>query len=228
MAESFVVESMIRGYHEYKSIWENPVVGEQLNCIREVGNSHDPMAVAVIKEIEGETKTVGHIPRRISALSSVFIRGGTIRCIVNRNRRYSADLIQGGLEIPCLLIFGSKSSLKLRVQPVDDIPEILQDCSSSPTNHKTVIQNVIPVCLSILKRKTNRVCVDAADLPQMPVDLTASEGCSPPKKKQKCFDIERIFLECELPDIEVNYAQHLIKLQFIHYYRKNCLLVHQK
>ena len=145
MAESFVVESMIRGYHEYKSIWDNPVVGEQLNCIREVGNSHDPMAVAVIKEIEGETKTVGHIPRRISALSSVFIRrGGTIRCIVNGNRRYSADLIQGGLEIPCLLIFGSKnankalktkellqSSLKLCVQLVDDIPEILQGCKTT-------------------------------------------------------------------------------------------------
>ena len=107
---SFVVESMICGCHEYKSIWDNPVIGEHLNCFQEVENSHDPMAVAVIKEIEGETKTVGHIPRRISALSSVFIRrGGTIICIVNGNRRYSTDLIQGGLEIPCLLIFGSKN-----------------------------------------------------------------------------------------------------------------------
>ena len=40
--------------------------------------------------------------------------------------------------------------------------------------------------------------------------------CSPPKKKQKCFDIERILLGCELSDIEVNYAQYLIKLQFSH------------
>ena len=65
---------MIRGYHEYKSIWDNPVNGEELNFIREVGNSHDPMAVVVVKEIGAETKTVGKIPRRILALCSVFIR----------------------------------------------------------------------------------------------------------------------------------------------------------
>ena len=52
MAESFVVESMICGYHEYKSIWDNPVNEEELNCVREMGNSHDPIAVAVMKEID--------------------------------------------------------------------------------------------------------------------------------------------------------------------------------
>ena len=91
MAESFVVESMICGYHEYKSIWDNPVNEEEL---REMGNSHDPMAVAVMKEIDSETKTVGHIPRIISALCFVFIRrGDTIKCIVNGSRWYSADLV---------------------------------------------------------------------------------------------------------------------------------------
>ena len=76
---------MIRGYHEYKSIRDNPVNGEELNCIREVGNSHDPMAVTAVKEIGAETKTIGQIPR-ILALCSVFIiRGGTIRCIVSNN-----------------------------------------------------------------------------------------------------------------------------------------------
>ena len=94
MAESFVVESMIRGYHEYKSIWDNPVNEEELNCARDIGNSYDPTAVAVMKEIDSEAKTVGHIPRIISALCFVFIRrGGTIKCIVNGSRRYSADLI---------------------------------------------------------------------------------------------------------------------------------------
>ena len=63
-----------------------------------------------MKEIDSETKTVGHIPRIILALCFVFIRrGGTIKCIVNSSRRYLADLIQGGLEIPCLLIFCAKN-----------------------------------------------------------------------------------------------------------------------
>jgi len=39
---TFPVELMIRGYHEYKVVWwDNPVVGEDLLCEREVGNSHD-------------------------------------------------------------------------------------------------------------------------------------------------------------------------------------------
>ena len=41
-------------------------------------------------------------------MCSVFLRrGGTINCIVNGHRRYSEDLPQGGLEIPCRLTFTS-------------------------------------------------------------------------------------------------------------------------
>ena len=43
---TFSIESMIRGYHEYGLIWNNPIVGEELICERELGNSHDPYAVA--------------------------------------------------------------------------------------------------------------------------------------------------------------------------------------
>ena len=58
---SCVVEAMIRGYHEYQSIWEAEV-GENLTCIREPGNVRDPYAVAVTKP---ESSTiVGHVPGR--------------------------------------------------------------------------------------------------------------------------------------------------------------------
>ena len=30
---------MIRGYHEYSHIWNNPIVDEKLACERELGNS---------------------------------------------------------------------------------------------------------------------------------------------------------------------------------------------
>ena len=103
---SFSIFSAIRGFHVYKVIWENPTPGEELYCRREVGNSHDPLSVAVIKRIDGEDTIVGHVPRRISALCNAFIRrGGTIQCIVDGSRRYSADLPQGGLEVPCKLLF---------------------------------------------------------------------------------------------------------------------------
>ena len=107
----FSVESMIHGYHKYKSIWDNPSIGESLICKREVGNCYDTHAVAIKKNIEGDIKTVGHIPRKISAICSIFIRrGGSIVCLVDGSRRYSSDLPQGGLEIPCILKFLASNS----------------------------------------------------------------------------------------------------------------------
>ena len=43
---------------------------EELHCMREIGNPHDPTAVAIQTEIGSEIVTVGHIPNRISALTS--------------------------------------------------------------------------------------------------------------------------------------------------------------
>ena len=102
---------MVRGYHEYQAIWSDPYVGEELICEREVGNSHDPQVVALKKEIgiDGHLRLVGHVPRRISSSCSIFIRrGGSIKCSITGSRCYSSDLPQGGLEIPCILIFTTK------------------------------------------------------------------------------------------------------------------------
>ena len=52
---------MIRGYHVYKDIWNDPD-DEVLECKREPGNSSDPYAVAVLKEITGADTVVGHVP----------------------------------------------------------------------------------------------------------------------------------------------------------------------
>ena len=61
--------------------------------------------------------TVGHIPMKISALCSLFLqRGGTIACSVTDSKRYSSDLSQGGLEIPCILKFKGEKLLVGKVQ----------------------------------------------------------------------------------------------------------------
>ena len=109
MAESVAesqceVDSCIRGYHEYRAIW-TAAIGESLCCIREPTNTIDRYAVAVIRS----GLVVGHLPKKISRVCSLFLmRGGTIYCIVTNTRRYSADLPQGGLEIPCTLHFEGK------------------------------------------------------------------------------------------------------------------------
>ena len=80
---TFCIDSVVRGYHEYKSVWDNPLEDENLPCERETGNSHDPQAVAVKKMIDGTLQVVGHAPRRISSICSIFIRrGGSIACRV--------------------------------------------------------------------------------------------------------------------------------------------------
>ena len=99
--QKFVTNSMIRGYHIFRTIWD-AVIGEHLQCVREVGNVEDRYAVAVRR---GDS-VIGHIPQKISTLCSLFIRrGGTINCTVSGHRRYSRDLPQGGLEVPCQLHF---------------------------------------------------------------------------------------------------------------------------
>ena len=99
--ESLQKESCIRGYHIYQHLW-TAAIGEHLMCQRERGNAADAYAISVMK---GGT-IVGHLPRRISCACTLFIRrGGTIGCQVTGRRKYSSDLRQGGLEIPCLLTF---------------------------------------------------------------------------------------------------------------------------
>ena len=50
----------------------NPVVGEVLTCTREVNNTSDHYAVSVKKD----GAIVGHLPRKISRLCSLFLRSG--------------------------------------------------------------------------------------------------------------------------------------------------------
>ena len=51
MEFTFTVESMICGYHKYKTMRENPVLTEELRCMREIGNPYDPIAVAIQKQL---------------------------------------------------------------------------------------------------------------------------------------------------------------------------------
>ena len=78
----YVVQSKIRGYHIYKDIWEASI-GERLSCKKEEYNIHDPYCVGVI---DRGNVTVGHVPRAISAVYSLFLdHRGTITCEVIGN-----------------------------------------------------------------------------------------------------------------------------------------------
>jgi len=69
MCGGFTIDSMVRGHHVYQEVW-TPVIGEYLDCAREEENAQDRCAVAVLKL----NTIVGHLPRAISTVCSLFIR----------------------------------------------------------------------------------------------------------------------------------------------------------
>ena len=108
----FHLQSCVRGYHVYGEHW-TAFLGEELTCQRKIGNVSDRYAVAVKKDT---SETVGHVPKKISRICSSFLQhGGTITAVVTGRRRYSSDLVQGGLEIPCDLRFCGERKFILKI-----------------------------------------------------------------------------------------------------------------
>lgn len=90
MGEHLVVESCVRGFHEYQHV-RSPEMGERLECVREPLNTKDAYAVAMTKN----DVVVGHVPHNISTPCSIFLRkGGSIHSIVNGTCHYSGGLPQ--------------------------------------------------------------------------------------------------------------------------------------
>ena len=60
-SNAFEYYSCIRGYHEYKTIWDASI-GEVVNCSHETDNLHDDNAVSVVRR----GVIVGHVLRHLS------------------------------------------------------------------------------------------------------------------------------------------------------------------
>ena len=66
-----------------------------------------------------------------------LLRGGTITCRVTASRRYSGDLPQGGLEIPCLLTFkGTMKDIAKIIRLVNYTLSSPNDASDEPPPKK--------------------------------------------------------------------------------------------
>lgn len=176
MTASFSLSSSIRGYHVYKDIWE-AAEGEVLPCSRELHNLRDPFAVAIKKD----DIIVGHVPRIISATCSSFLRRtGTITCRVIGGRRYSSDLPQGGLEIPCMLTFSGDLKLvekakklletQVKTNSVDTIDE------KSPKKIKVDLESPEKVQVSLhglrLTKLDKQIIIDGLELTDMHINIS--------------------------------------------------------
>ena len=126
MEGEFSFNSCVRGFHIYRDIW-TPALDKTLECEQQTGNPHDRYAVSTIRQ----GAIVGHVPKKISRLCSLFLgRGGSITATITGVRQRSYDLPQGGLEIPCKLFFRGSEKLvgtvqqfvcELQLDQLDDI-----------------------------------------------------------------------------------------------------------
>ena len=140
---SFSVESMVRGHHIYKERW-CPHIDEELDCQREWHNYHNPFVVSLMKG----SVIVGHVPRQISAICCYVFLGkhnSSISCKITVSRRYSHDLPQGGMEVPCMhLTFQEQKGFvekarKMLTKPTIGTPILEKVTSSTPAINIGVI-----------------------------------------------------------------------------------------
>lgn len=105
----FTIESVVRGYHIYQSVW-TPNVGDEFVLQTQEQNRHYRYAVAVV----ASGNVVGHVPKEISKTMFFFLRSnGVVPGAVTGRRQRS--LVEGkGLEIPCIYKFYSDSK-KLKI-----------------------------------------------------------------------------------------------------------------
>jgi hypothetical protein len=195
----FEVEAMIRGYHEYKAIWEADV-GKTLQCQRQTGNPHDAYAVAVLES----GVVVGHVPKKISCVCSLFLRRrGAISCTVTGDRRYSADLEQGGLEVPCIL--------KFKVDDGESLQILLYK------THKLVRSALF------------KDSIPSVNLTLKPEPHHNEESKSSSNRSEDLAEWQRDILKGEkLSDVPINIAQRLLKTQFPHFGGLQSTLYQQK
>ena len=228
------------GYHVYKEVWDAAIDETELPCKKELHNPHDPSAVAIVKpaaDPSGHGRIiVGHVPRVISTLCSIFIRrGGSLVCVVTGTRQYSADLPQGGLEIPCRYIFRSgdadcQKARKLVEELLSIKVKILEHAEDRiETGDKTEDKDAVDKSEDKAVDKTEDVQRPKVALPvgtstdiqaaNRSVDVLniADDGdAEPPPKKRKLneVDIEQVIMGEELSDLHINLAQQLLSSQF--------------
>ena len=212
---SFTVESCIHGYHVFQHIWV-PIHGEVLSCSRECGNRSDPFAVA----LKIEEDIVGHVPRQFSCACSLFLQSdGLLVCGVSGDRRYSCDLLQGGMEIPCVYTFSGAPDLVHKTrQRLGELKAVIKEISSGildslklsdpQSGHAAVTD------LEMIENDTEPVVID----------ITNDDGTTDVTCKEVWIKTQDIILTLEdkhividglrLKDQHVNSVHRLLRQQF--------------
>ena len=121
----------VRGYHVYKSFWA-PKERQELTCYHEIDNRYDLFAIKTCLTDENYyEEVVGHLPLEISRVTKYLLdRGAAITATLTSTRYRRSPLIQGGLEIPCVVkaeMIGTQKNKLLLARYLDVASENYND-----------------------------------------------------------------------------------------------------
>lgn len=210
---------MVRGFHVYQHTW-TPVVGETLLCVRERGNQEDPYAVSVNKERE----VVGHVPRLISAFCFSFIRrGGTITCIITGTKRYSRDLVQGGVEVPCVFMCSGEACDILKAKKLlngvfshPDLPTSIRLLTENAGSSLVSSPHSTMDNTSSTSSEASIIIEAGAEDSNHSVDVCNTMWVTFDHFFLSLMDKDTVINGLELNDMHMTYAQKLLHHQFPH------------
>ena len=101
--ETIEFRCAVRGFHFYQKIWK-PEVNQTLICSHEIENPYDLFAIKTCIKEESDEKIVGHLPLEVSRATKFLLdRGAIVTATLSSTKYRRSPLIQGGLEIACLV-----------------------------------------------------------------------------------------------------------------------------
>ena len=134
----------------------------------------------------------GHVPKKISSVCSLFLqRDGSIVCHVAGPRRFSEDLPQGGLDIPCTMTF--EGEVKHIAKDKKLIESTLDSSSQTQPSKKRKISTISDHGGNLLQSK---VWVQCGGIVLSEADKNTIISCG------------------KLNDLMINMAQMLLRTQF--------------
>ena len=121
----------VRGFHFYKRFWA-PSTGDALPCEHEANNAFDIFAIKVINPTNDVT--VGHLPLEMSRITKYILdRGATVTAIITADHYRRSPLVQGGLEVPCIIRIQLPTSI-LNCRLMDRYDLLYRDLYREPTD----------------------------------------------------------------------------------------------
>ena len=121
-----------------QKVWK-PNENETLQCDHESGNDYDLFAIKTCRDAEFHPQIVGHLPLEISQFTKFLLdRGATITAILSSTHYRISPLVQGVLEIPCVVnakLIGTKKNKEILAKYL----EMVQTHHTEPSSDEDVI-----------------------------------------------------------------------------------------